>query len=123
MKYLLLTTFTAAMLFGCSNPVQTPVESTPSEPSKPAVKQEQILHFTGPYDLTLTLKTKDNFATATMTDNSDRSFELKEAVSASGMKLANQDGVSIHIKNGEGVVELVPGKPINIKEFKSDKNQ
>lgn len=123
MKYLLLTTFTAAMLFGCSNPVQTPVESTPSEPSKPAVAQEQILHFTGPYDLTLTLKTKDNFATATMTDNSDRSFELKEAVSASGMKLANQDGVSIHIKNGEGVVELVPGKPINIKEFKSDQNQ
>ena len=43
-------------------------------------------------------------------------------VSGSGVRLANEAGVSIHFKNfdglNEGTVELVKDKPIEIKEFK-----
>lgn len=133
MKYLLLTTFTAAMLLGCSNNKQSATDATTTasqavvledaQVASEAVVQEQVLNFTGPHDLTLELKSSDNFATATMTDNADRTFELKQAVAASGMKLANEDGVSIHFKKGEGVVELVPGTPIEIKEFKAEQLQ
>ena len=68
--------------------------------------------------LTIQLKSSDNFETAVMTDNSDRAMHLKAAIAASGVRLTNDDGVSIHFKNGEGVVELVKGKPINITEYK-----
>lgn len=83
---------------------------------------EQVIHFTGPMDLTLELKTKDNFQTAELRDNSDAVYHLKSAVAASGVKLANRDGVSIHFKNfnglNEGTVELVKDKPIEIKEYR-----
>ena len=69
-------------------------------------------------DLTVELKSSDNFETAEMTDNSGKVYHLKRAISGSGMRLANDDGVSIHFKAGDGVVELVPGKPISITEFK-----
>ncbi len=88
-------------------------------------QDEQVIHFTGPQDLTLELKTKDNFETAQLTDNSDRVYELKRAVSGSGVRLANDQGVSIHFKNfngvNEGTVELVKDKPISIKEFVTEK--
>lgn len=78
----------------------------------------QVIHFTGPMDLTIELQSADNFETAQMTDNSGKIYHLKRAVSGSGVRLANDDGVSIHFKAGDGVVELVPGKPISITEFK-----
>lgn len=133
MKYLLLTSMTALMLFGCSNNNQATQDSDTAASQAIVLEdvsvvsqadtatQQQVLHFTGPNDLTIELKSNDNFSTATMTDNSDRSFELKSAVAASGLKLANDDGVSIHFKQGDGVVEFVKGTPISITEFKSDK--
>lgn len=45
-------------------------------------------------------------------------YHLKRAVSGSGILLSNDDGVSIHFKGGEGVLELVKDQPINITEFK-----
>lgn len=53
-----------------------------------------------------------------MTDNSGRVIHLKAAVSGSGVRLANDDGVSIHFKNGEGIVEFIKDKSISITEVK-----
>lgn len=83
-----------------------------------ATQNIEVLYFTGPMDLTLELKSSDNFETATLTDNADQTYHLKQTVAGSGVRLANDDGVSIHFKGGEGVVELVKGKPISITEFK-----
>lgn len=118
MKYLIGSSLfaIALALTGCnSSPIQPtkPVESTPSTPA-----ETQVINFVGPMGLTIQLKSSDNFETAVMTDNSDRAMHLKAAIAASGVRLTSDDGVSIHFKNGEGVVELVKGRPINITEYK-----
>ena len=116
MKYVIGASLIALALAGYnSTPTQTttPVESTPSAPL-----DTQVINFVGPMGLTIQLKSSDNFETATMTDNSDRVIHLKAVVSGSGVRLANDDGISIHFKNGEGVVEFVSGKPISITEYK-----
>lgn len=101
----------------------TTTNTTANAPVDQVADAVKTINFTGPQDLTLELKTTDNFETAQLTDNSDKTHELKRVVSGSGIKLANDDGVSIHFKdfNGvmEGTVELVRDKGIEIKEFKA----
>lgn len=133
MKYILTATFLTLALVGCADKkapseqnVATEATTATAQTNDVAVAQdEQVIHFTGPQDLSLELKTKDNFETAQLTDNSDRVYELKRAVSGSGVRLANDQGVSIHFKNfngvNEGTVELVKDKPISIKEFVAGK--
>ena len=53
-----------------------------------------------------------------MIDGSGKVYHLKRAVSGSGVRLANDDGVSIHFKGGEGIVEFEKDKPISITEVK-----
>lgn len=116
MKYIIGASLLALALAGCnSSPTQvtSPVESVPSTPA-----ETQVINFVGPMDLTIQLKSSDNFETAEMTDNSGRVHHLKQTVAASGVRLANDQGVSIHFKRGEGVVEFVKGKPISITEYK-----
>lgn len=133
MKYILTATFLTLALVGCADK-KAPSEQNVAREATTATAQtndvavaqdEQVIHFTGPQDLSLELKTKDNFETAQLTDNSDRVYELKRAVSGSGVRLANDQGVSIHFKNfngvNEGTVELVKDKPISIKEFVAEK--
>ncbi|TCM65178.1 hypothetical protein EC844_11515 [Acinetobacter calcoaceticus] len=78
----------------------------------------EIVKFSGPDNSTFELKSSDKFETAELTDNSGKTYQLKAAVAASGLKMANDDGVSIHFKNGDGTVELVKDKPIDVKEVK-----
>jgi len=78
----------------------------------------QIIEFTGPNGLLIFLKSSDNFETAVMTDNSGKVYRLQRAVSGSGVRLANNQGVSIHFKAGEGIVEFVKDQPISITEHK-----
>lgn len=118
MRYLIGSSLIAIAftVTGCnSSPIQStkPVESTPSIPA-----ETQVINFVGPMDLTIQLKSSDNFETAEMIDNSGRVIHLKAAVSGSGMRLANDDGVSIHFKNGEGIVEFIKDKSISITEVK-----
>lgn len=133
MKYILTATFLTLAMVGCADKkapseqnVATESTTATAQTNDVAVAQdEQVIHFTGPQDLTLELKTKDNYETAQLTDNSDRVYELKRAVSGSGVRLTNDQGVSIHFKNfngvNEGTVELVKDKPISIKEFVTEK--
>lgn len=93
--------------------------NTPVDHLSDAVK---TINFAGPEGMTVELKTMDNFDTAQLTDNSGKIHELKRVMSGSGIKLANEDGVSIHFKdfNGvnDGTLQLVKGKDIDIKESK-----
>lgn len=140
MKYLITTALLGLALVGCvDKKAQTEVTAQQSETTAPATtaaasdtataidqtaQANQEIHFTGPNDLTLTLRTTDNFETAELTDNSEEIRQLKRVISGSGIRLANDAGVSIHFKesNGvnEGTVELVKGKPIEVKEFKAN---
>ena len=101
--------------------VATASQDVPAIAAEQSIPAEQTLHFTGPHDLTLKLKTIDNFQTAEMTDNSDKVYQLKQAVSGSGIRLEGENGVFIHFKNfngvNEGTVEFVKDQPIEIKEF------
>ena len=141
MKYLLTTAMLGLALVGCADKkevteptsaeqttnatVTNPTTNTANETAiaiDQTAQSEQEIHFTGPNDLTIALKTTDNFETAALTDNSDQTYQLKRVVSGSGDRQANEAGVSIHFKNfdglNEGTVELVKDKPIEIKEFK-----
>lgn len=136
MKYILTASIFALALVGCTDKksdtqapavqestsaVSNNIENTTASVENTA-DANQTINFTGPLDLTIILTTTDNFETAQLADNSDKTYALKQVVSGSGIKLANDDGVSIHFKNvngvQEGVVELVKGNPIEIKEFK-----
>lgn len=116
MKYVLAIPLIALALAGC-NATQAPKPSSTKDKVVAAL-HTKVVHFVGPMDLTIKLKTTDNFETAVMTDNSDRTFQMKSVPAASGIRMTDGKGASIHFKKGEGVVELVKGRPIDIKEFK-----
>ena len=106
----------ALALAGCNS---APGTAAPADTVRiQAAAPNQTLHFVGPMDLTIQLQTRDNFETAVMTDNADRSFQMKAVPAASGIRMTDGKNTSIHFKNDEGVVEFVPGKPIAVKEFK-----
>lgn len=116
MKYLIGASLIALALAGRNS---YPAKNAPQENSVPSTPAEtQVINFVGPMDLTIQLKSSDNFETAEMTDNSGRVHHLKQTVATSGVRLANDQGVSIHFKRGEGIVELVKDKPISITEYK-----
>jgi len=115
-KHLFALPLIVIALTAC-NATQGAKHPTPKE-KLVAVLNTKVLHFVGPMDLTLTLKSRDNFETAVMTDNADRSFQMHSVPAASGVRMSNGQGVTIIFKNGDGTVELVPGKPIPIQEVK-----
>ena len=114
MKNILAATLVTLALVGCTS---TPTEKVTQE-SIAAGSSTQVIHFVGPMDLTIELKSSDNFETAMMTDTSDRTYMLKHVPAASGILMTDGKGVSIHFKGAEGIVEFVKDKPIQITEFK-----
>ncbi|MDM1279060.1 hypothetical protein HXZ65_12485 [Acinetobacter indicus] len=117
MKYVLGASLVALAITGCTSTTpQNEVVQEKVVSNAPA--DTQVVYFSGPMDLALELKSSDNFETAQLTDNSGKVYHLKRAVSGSGVRLANDDGVSIHFKGGEGIVEFEKDKPISITEVK-----
>ncbi|OTG81627.1 MliC family protein [Acinetobacter sp. ANC 4648] len=64
------------------------------------------------------LTTTDNFTTANLVDSDGNSYELKEVPAGSGMRLEGPNGVAIHTKGDEGIIELSKDQIIDIKEVK-----
>ncbi len=64
------------------------------------------------------LTTKDNFASATLLDAEGNSYALKESPAGSGMLLKGENGVSVHTKGDEGIIELSKERSFNVKEVK-----
>ena len=116
MKYLIASSVIALALAGCNAQPSKEVVQQPNVETAPA--EIQVMNFVGPMDLTIQLKSADHFETAEMTDNYGKVYHLKRAVSGSGVRLANDQGVSIHFKGSEGIVEFVKNKAINITEVK-----
>ena len=116
MKYILGIALLGFALSACTTNHSKDVSQEKVVSNAPA--DTQVVYFSGPMDLALELKSSDNFETAQMTDNSGKIYHLKRAVSGSGVRLANDDGVSIHFKGGEGIVEFEKDKPISITEVK-----
>ena len=101
-------------LAACSAP-QAPINGA-TQAGVHQVPSHQVLHFAGPKNLWLTLTTQDTFQTAVMTDNTGRTFQMRIARAASGVRMSDGQGVTIHFKRGEGMVEFVEGQPIAIQE-------
>ena len=117
MKYVLALAIVAIALTACTAIPSSPSAADQATPVA-AAAHTQTLHFVGPMGLTVTLSSQDHFDTAVMTDNADRTFQMRAVPAASGVRMSNGRGVTIHFKNGDGTVEFVPGKPISIQEFK-----
>lgn len=116
MKYFLSLTLLVLAMTGCASSPKT--ETLQDKATSNTSADTQVLKFSGPNGLLIFLKSSDNFETALMTDNSGMVYRLKQTVAGSGIRLANNNGVSIHFKRGEGVVEFVKDQPISITEVK-----
>lgn len=123
MKNLLLisTILTAAALAGCNAKEKAPTAD--SAASTPVTAQdntsestEKTVKYATEDKQIFTLKTTDNFVTATLEDSQGHSYALKEAPAGSGMLLEGANGVSIHTKGNEGFITLAKDKVLNIKE-------
>lgn len=121
MKKLLLisTILTATVLAGCNAKEKAPAADTAA--STPVAAQanestEKTVKYLTEDKQIFTLKTTDNFETATLEDSKGNSYALKNGHAASGVLLEGENGVSIHTKGQEGFIELVKGKIVNIKE-------
>lgn len=121
MKKLLLvsTILTAAALAGCNAKEKTPAADsgagTPATQSNSHGSTEKTVKYITEDNLTFKLKTNDNFTTATLEDNHGNSYSLKNAAGASGMRLEGENGVSVHTKGKEGMIEIA-NKVFNVKE-------
>lgn len=116
MKNLLAVALLVVVLSACNAPQET--GSNTDKANTGSVVNATVLHFVGPMDLTVSLKSTNNFETAVMTDNADRVFQMHSAPAANGVRMIDGKGASIHFKAGEGVVEFLKDKPISIQEVR-----
>lgn len=106
MKKILISSLTAvALLSGCA--YMAPKQEAPVA----KVIEVQTIDFQAVKDkkYKATLISADNFESAVLTDTKGNKFKLKAAPSGSGTRLANEDGVEIHFKKGEGVINFGKG--------------
>lgn len=101
-----------------SAPVVSPDPKEPESAGPGGAGAHQIRIFTGPMDLSIRLSTEDNFATAVMTDNSDRTLQMHRVPSSRGVRLEDGEGAAIYFRNGEGTVEFSPGNAIDLEEYR-----
>lgn len=83
-----------------------------------SVKKVKKISYVCPRDTDFVVEYSLDGKSAKLYDQSDRIYELKKSVSASGVYYKNSSGVSIHEKNGDLLVEIVKDKIIECKEFK-----
>lgn len=94
-----------------------PVESSAAGGTSEAIS-EVVVKYKGSDNKTYELKSSDNFETAVLTDSQGKNYELKDAISGSGMHLEGEDGVYIHTKGEEGTLVLSKDPLIDIQEVK-----
>ena len=127
MKIILASIFAVFTLVGCAKET-TKTEQLPSSQSTEEnkinenVTSEKVINFNGENNFKARLKTTDDFETAELKVNSDKTYNLKRVISGSGISLADERGASIHFKDYsgtiEGTIEITPGEVITIKESK-----
>ena len=121
MKYL-TPLFLTFLLIGCSGDKKATQDaqqtSVTNSMSQEPVVQEVIIKYQDKNQKTYELKTSDNFQTAVLIDSDGKAYELKEVMAGSGMRLEGRNGIYIHTKGENGVLELSKEKLVDIKEIK-----
>lgn len=123
MKNLLLisTILTAAVLAGCIAKEKTPAADATSASVAGQANSNESTEKTVKYlskdNQIFTLKTTDNFETATLEDSQGNSYALKNGHAASGILLKDENGVFIHSKGAEGIISLVKHTQFHVKEI------
>ena len=120
--FLISTILSATVLAGCN--AKEKATAPDSAASVPVTAQatttdestEKTVKYLAEDKQIFTLKTTDNFETATLEDSKGNSYALKNGHAASGVLLEGENGVSIHTKGQEGFIELEKGKIVDIKE-------
>ncbi len=84
-------------------------------------KGELKVDYVCPLDTTVTVVFNRDGDEAKLYDQADRIFTLYNAPAASGAYYKNDEGVSLHTKGDDAIVEFVQGKPIGCKVFKAEK--
>lgn len=108
MKKILFSSLVAiAFLSGCATSSN---QSAKSE--KSMTIDVKTIEFVGEKDKNYKVKlvSHDNFETAALSDNKGNMYKVKSAVSGSGVRLANDEGVQIHFSKGKGILNLGHGK-------------
>ncbi|MEN8976697.1 NADPH-dependent 7-cyano-7-deazaguanine reductase [Acinetobacter baumannii] len=121
MKNLLLisTILTAAALAGCNAKEKASATeaaaSAPAQVNSNEANEKTFKYLTEDKQI-FTLKTTDNFETATLEDSQGISYTLKNGHAASGILLEGENGVFIHTKGDEGIISLGKDKQFHVKE-------
>lgn len=110
----------STLLISCnSKEKDTKVEEIKQEITLEGEKQineTEVIYLIGDYDLTVTLSTNDGWKTAELVDNSDKIHVLNRKDIEEGIYLANDEGVSIRLKEGKGTLILNNGNELNVEE-------
>lgn len=111
----------STLLISCnSKEKDTKVEETKQEvtlETENQVNETEVIYLVGDYDLTVTLSTNDGWKTAELVDNSEKVRVLNRKGTEEGLYLANDEGVSIRLKEGKGILILNNGNEINVEKF------
>jgi membrane-bound inhibitor of C-type lysozyme len=126
MKKVLLISSVLAVVFlaGCNAKDKEKMNASTEETSSSVAQvesnesNEKTVKYETEDKKQFTLQTTDNFVTATLTDNEGHQYSLKEVPAGSGMRLEGENGVSIHSKGDEGMIEIAKGQTFNVKEVK-----
>ena len=120
-KSILIILAMSTLLISCnSKEKDTKVEETKQEvtlETENQVNETEVIYLVGDYDLTVTLSTNDGWKTAELVDNSEKLHVLNQKETEEGIYLANDEGVSIRLKEGKGTLILNNGNEINVEEF------
>ena len=95
-----------AMLSGCHAHKSESANKTQITKS-----EAEVIKFTGVNDpkYVVRLSSTDKFNTALLEDSKGHKINLKNAVTASGVRLAGDNGAEITFKRGEGILNLEKG--------------
>lgn len=115
-KAIFITLVMFTLLISCnSKEKDTKVKETNQEITLES--ENQVINLVGAYDLTVTLSTNDGWRTAELIDDSDRVYVLNRKETKEGIYLTNDEGVSIRLKGGKGILILNNGNEINVEKF------
>lgn len=122
MKKKLPITLIVLVLVGCSSkdkdmPPEHEASSNVISRVEKSESDVKVIKFQSLNQKEFLLKTSDNFVTATLIDDKGKNYSLKEVPVASGMRLEGENGVAIHTKNGEGVIEFSKNNYFIVKQL------
>ena len=82
-------------------------------------KYVKVVNYVCPMDTTFTVKFYNDLTKVDLETAADEVFTLTNKPLASGVYYSNENGVSLHSKGEEAIIEIVKNKPIQCTVFKN----